>query len=214
MAAQLERRSRSIGALVDDAAIDRILEPIDLAGTTAFVAGIDAAKRDAATAAAIKRKRWGGEMRSMLSFLTTMVRRRELDTREARRKMARLAKALSEAMEVLRTDPGCEAAFVLAEMAFTRLRENMRDASSWTNERIAGEFLPLQYWTFTKRPKTTRTRLEHEKIVVGETVRFIQAVCMSWEFHTHGRASFAQCRMLKGRSGIDRLSNSRFNHRP
>ena len=52
----------------------------------------------------------------------------------------------------------------------------MKDARTWNNERIAGEFLPLQYWTFTKRPKMTRARLEHNTIVVGETVRFIQAV--------------------------------------
>ena len=133
-AAQLERRSRSIGAPVDDAAIDRILATVDLAGTTTILAGVEAAKLDPATAAKIKHARWYGEMRSMLSFLTAMVRRRNLNTRQAGKKMAKLEKALSEAKTVLKTDPAYEAALVLAEKALDRLQENMGDAMAWTKE--------------------------------------------------------------------------------
>ncbi len=175
-AAQLERRSRSIGAPVDDAAIDRILATVDLAGTTTILAGVEAAKLDPATAAKIKHARWYGEMRSMLSFLTAMVRRRNLNTRQAGKKMAKLEKALSEAKTVLKTDPAYEAALVLAEKALDRLQENMGDAMAWTKERIAGEYLPQQYWTFTKRPKMTRPKLTGGNVAEGETVRFIQVV--------------------------------------
>jgi hypothetical protein len=181
-AAQLERRSRSIGAPVDDAAIDRILATVDLADTTAILApGVDAAKFDAATSAEIKRMRWGGEIRSMLSFLTAMVRRRKLNTPQASRKMAKLAKALCEAKTVLKNDHANEAALALAEMALDRLQENMKGARDWTNERIAGEFLPAQYWTFTKRPKMTRPKMTRPRLAggavqVGETLKFIQAV--------------------------------------
>jgi hypothetical protein len=41
------------------------------------------------------------------------------------------------------------------------------NARAWNNERIAGEYLPLQYLMFGKKPTMTRG---------GETVRFIQAV--------------------------------------
>jgi hypothetical protein len=79
LATKLERLSRTIGAPVDDGAVDRVLATVDLAGTTGILApGVEAAKLDAATAAQIKRLRWGGEVRSILGFLTAMVRRREL----------------------------------------------------------------------------------------------------------------------------------------
>ena len=175
-AAELERLSYLIGAPVDDTAIDRILSSVDLIGTTGILMpGVEAEKLNAVTAAAIKRGRWGGEIRSMLSFLTAMLRRRELSTSQARTKIAKLANALSDATFVkLRNDPANEAALALAEMALRRLQEIMKDARAWTNERIAGEYLPLQYWTFTKRPTMSR---KSKKVPSGsETVRFVQAV--------------------------------------
>ena len=102
-AVQLEHRSRSIGAPVDDAAIDRILATIDLTGTTAILIYVPE-KLDAATAAAVKRMRWGGEMRWMLNFLKARVRQRKLSTPQARKKIKNLVKALSEAKTMLRTD--------------------------------------------------------------------------------------------------------------
>jgi hypothetical protein len=78
-APQLERLSRQIGEHVDDAAIDRILATVDLAGTTGILPpDYDASNLTAKKAAEIKRARWGGEIRSVLSFLTAMVRRRKL----------------------------------------------------------------------------------------------------------------------------------------
>jgi hypothetical protein len=168
-AAQLEGRSRSIGAPLDDTAIDRILETVDLAGTTAVLGGVDEANINAA---AIKRGR--GEIRSMLSFLTAMVHRRNLNTPQASKKMAKLAKALSQAKTVLKTEPAYEAALALAQMALDRLQENMKDAKAWTNQRIACEFLPAQYWTFSKPPKMTRP--SRYQPTYAEAVRFIKAV--------------------------------------
>jgi hypothetical protein len=78
----------------------------------------------------------------MLSFLTAMLRRRELSTSHARNKIAKVVDVLSHATIVrLRDDPANEAALTLAEMALGRLQDNMKDARDWTNERIAGEFL-------------------------------------------------------------------------
>jgi hypothetical protein len=88
-AAELERLSLTIGASVDDAAVDRILATIDLAGTTGILSpGVEADKLDAATATAIKCARWGPTIRWMLSFLTGIVRRPRVElvtgTREDR----------------------------------------------------------------------------------------------------------------------------------
>ena len=93
-ATELERQSRLIGAPpVDDAAIDRILATIDLAGTSAILApGVEASTLDAAHAAKIKRLSWSGQVRSMLSFLTAMVRRRKLSTAKARKKLTKAVK--------------------------------------------------------------------------------------------------------------------------
>ena len=174
LAAHLERRSRQIGASVNDAAIDRILATINLGGTTAILApGVVAEQLDNATAAATKRARWGGEVRSILSFLTAMVRRRKLSAPRHHKRMARAAKALSEATVLMENDPAYEAALALAEMALDRVQNSMEDAKAWTNERIAGEFLPKEYWIFTKRPTMTRVS---KTTTSGETVRFVRAV--------------------------------------
>jgi hypothetical protein len=165
-----------IGAPVDDTAVDRILATIDLAGTTAILSpGVEAEKLDAATATEFKRTRWGGAVRSMLGFLTALIRRRALSTSQARKKIAGLIDALSDPKVIkLGNDPANEAALALAEMALGRLHENMVDARAWTNERIAGEFLPRQYWTFTKRP--TPLRKSKKQPSGSEAVRFVQAV--------------------------------------
>jgi hypothetical protein len=197
LAAQLERRSRMIGAPVDDAAIDRILATVDLTGTTGILApGVEAATLNAGQASAIKRTRWQGEVRSMLSFLAAMVRRRKLNTSQARKKVATTAKALLQAKTVLKDDPAFEAALALAEMALNRVRENLVDARAWTTERIVGEFLPKQYlgMIFGKQPKMTRPSVARlsdktsrlrprlgEKLRISETMRFIQAVLSELE---------------------------------
>jgi hypothetical protein len=178
-AAQLERRSRLIGAPVDDAAIDRVLATVDLTGTTGILTpGTEVAKLDAETAAEIKRGIWGGEVRSTLSFLAATVRRRRLSTSQARKKVATAAKALSNAKIMLRHDPAIEAAFALAGLALDRVQENLADARSWTTERIVGEFLPQQYrgMIFGKQPKMTRPSMAGEELRISETMRFIQAV--------------------------------------
>ena len=181
-AAQLEHRSRSIGAPVDDAAVDRILATVDLAGTTAIRPGVDVAGIATATAAAIKRRRWGGEMRMMLSFLKAKVRRKNLSTPQIRKKIESLAQALSKTKTALETEPAYKAAITLAEMAIHRLKEDLDSSRAWTNELITGQYLPAQYWTF-KRPKKTRARLDRERgsIVEAETVGFIQAVLKELE---------------------------------
>lgn len=177
LATQLERLSRTIGAPVDDAAIDRILATVDLADATAILPGVDVAMIDTVTAAAIKRQRWGGEMGRMLSFLKAMVRRRNLSTPQICKKIENLAQALSKAKTALKTEPAYEAAITLAEMAIHDLQEDLKASKHWKNERLVGQFLASQYWTF-KRPKKTRARLDRERgrIVEAETVRFIQPV--------------------------------------
>ena len=130
MAARLERRSRSIGTPVDKAAIDRILETIDLAGKEPLLApDLDAAKIDVADAPKVKREFWGAQIRRELGFLTAMVPRRKLNTQRAINKTENLAKKLSETKTLLKTDPAYEAALLLAEEALVRLRENMYDAN-------------------------------------------------------------------------------------
>jgi hypothetical protein len=129
--------SCQIGAPVNDEAVDRILATIDLAGTTVLLPGIDVRKLDAPTTAAIKRARWGGSVRSMLSFLTATVHLRKLSTQEARKELAKLARAF-----VYTKDPANKVALALAKMALEQSQAKRIDARAWTNERIAGEFLP------------------------------------------------------------------------
>jgi hypothetical protein len=159
-AARLERLSRQIGAPVNDEAVDRILATIDLAGTTVLLPGIDAKMLGPSTTAEIKRYRWGGSMRSMLSFLGAIVHLRKLSTQEARKKISKLAKAFAQTGDQ-------EVALALAKMALEQSQAETIDASTWTNERIAGEFLPQQYYLFGKTPTMTRG---------GEAVTFIRAV--------------------------------------
>jgi hypothetical protein len=173
---QLDHLSRQIGAPVDDTTVDRILASIDLASTHAE---IDAAKLDARRATEIKRLRWGGQVRSMLSLVTALVRRRKLGTSQAPKKLAGAAKALSHANRMLKEDPAIEAALTIAKMMIVRVREDLEHAKTWTRERIAGEYLPTEYYgIFGRRPKMTRPRLAPGKseLEVPETIRFIQAV--------------------------------------
>jgi hypothetical protein len=174
LAAELERQSRLIGAPVDDAGIDRILATIDLSGIPGvLVSGVEASALDMRTIATIKRGRWGGAMRSMLSFVSAMSRRQKLDTLRTRRRIARIKALLSsDVMILLRSDPAHDAAFSLAELALERVRENTEDARRWTKEQIAGEYLPNQYLMF-KPLKMTRS---NPRTGSGEVVRFIQAV--------------------------------------
>jgi hypothetical protein len=174
LAAELERQSRLVGAPIDDAGIDRILEAVDLSGIPGIlIPGLEASAVDMRTIAAIKRGRWGGSVRSMLSFLATMSRRRKLDTVRARRRIARIKALLSsDVMTLLRGDPAHHAALALAELALERVRENTEEARRWTKERIAGEYLPNQYLMF-KQPKMTRS---NPLTGSGEVVRFIRAV--------------------------------------
>jgi hypothetical protein len=159
-AARLERLSRQIGVSVNDKAVDRILATIDISGTSVLLPGIDAANLDAATTAEIKRLRWGGSVRSMLSFLGAIVHLRKLNIQKGRREVARLARAFAQTNDR-------EVALALTKMALEQAQAKAIDARAWSNERIAGEFLPQQYWLFGKEPTMTRG---------GETVRFIQAV--------------------------------------
>jgi hypothetical protein len=192
-AAQLERRSRQIGAFIDDAAIDRILENIDLTGTTGILAaGVDAAKLNAGASATIKRLRWGGQIRSMLSILTAMVRRRKLSTARARKKLTGIVNALSAAKTCLRNDPAYDAALTLAEMLLTRVQDELNDAKSWTNERIAGEFLPAQFLTFTKGRRRQGAAERSQRAV--RQLDLCRPSCARWESHTVTKALSAQCR--------------------
>jgi hypothetical protein len=187
LATKLERLSRTIGASVDDKAVDRILATVNFAGTSGVLAaGVEAVKLDPATGAEIKRMRWGGEVRSILGLLTVMVRRRKLSTPRNRKKLNTAAKALNEAKIMLRSDPAYEAALALAEMSLERVQDNMQDARAWNNERIAGEFLPQQYWTFTKRPKKTRKSMATG---IAETVAFVQAVMRELEIIPYSEES-------------------------
>jgi hypothetical protein len=127
-AAQLERLSHQIGAPVDDEAVDRILAKIDLAGTTLLLPGIDAAKLDATTAAAIKRARWGGSVRSMLSFLGAIVHLRKVSTQEARKRIAKIARVVAQTEDQ-------EASLALAKMALEQAQAKVNDARTWNNER-------------------------------------------------------------------------------
>ena len=158
--ARLERLSRQIGVPVNDEAIDRILTTIDLAKTTVLLPGIDPAKLDAATIAAIKRLRWGGSVRSMLSFLGAIVHLRKLSIQKGRTEVVRLARAFAQTNDR-------EVALALAKIALEQAQAKAIDARAWSSERIAGEFLLQQYSLFGKEPTMTRG---------GETVRFIQAV--------------------------------------
>jgi hypothetical protein len=88
-------------------------------------------------------------------------------------KAIKAIKALSEAKIMLTSDPAYEAALALSEISLERLQDSMENARAWTNERIAGEYLPAQFWTFTKRPTKTRPS---ETTRGGETVRFVWAV--------------------------------------
>jgi hypothetical protein len=172
MAAKLERRSRSIGAPVDKAAIDRILETIDLAGKKAFlIPDPGAVKVGVADAAKVKYFCWGEQIRSDLGFLTAVMRRRKLNTRQAIKKTENIAKKMSEIKTVLKTDPAYEAALLLAEEALVRLQENTYDANTYTNERIAGGYLPKSYQHIFG-VKATMTR---SKEGISEAIRFIQA---------------------------------------
>jgi hypothetical protein len=175
LAAELARRALTISAPVDDAAVDRILATVDLAGTTAVLAqGVKAQNLDPATAVAFKRRRWGAEIRSTLSFLTTMVRCRKLNTQRARKKLTKLEDAFSEAKPLLKIDPSTEAALGLVEMGLDLLRANMEDGQIFTNACIASEYLPRQYWTFTKPPKMTRP--SRKQPMGGEALRYSEAV--------------------------------------
>jgi hypothetical protein len=175
-AARLERLSCQFGVPVDDESAERILATIDLAKTTVLLPGIDAAKLDATTAAAIKRARWGGSVRSMLSFLGAIVHLRKLSTREARKEIVKFAKTFAQTGDR-------KTALALAKMALEQAQAKAIDARAWNNERIAGEYLPTQYHVmFGKPPKKTRPKLARGKlrgkleVQESETVRFIQAV--------------------------------------
>jgi hypothetical protein len=174
---ELDRLSRFVGAPIDEAAVDRILKIISLVGTTGILApDVDAETLDEAIAAEIKRVRWGGALRTSLGFLTAIVRRRS-NASLARKEIARLKKAVSKAEIALREleelDQGNDATLALAAAALARLQDNIKEAWDWSDERIAGEFLPALYGIFGKRPKITRPgKTGHS----GETVRFVQAV--------------------------------------
>jgi hypothetical protein len=197
LAIQLERLSRTIGAPVDDAAIDRILATVDLAGTAGILAeSYEAAKPDldgstrifaegketnklsGSQVAEIKRWRRGGSVCSMLSFLKATVRQREMSTLRTRKAIVTAKASLSSgAMATLRSDPSYDASLKLAEMAIDRLQESLEGARAWTDERIAGEYLPNQYHgIFGKRPKMTRRKFVGEEVHISEAIRFIQAV--------------------------------------
>ena len=170
-AARLERLSRQIGMPVNDEAVDRILATIDLEGTTVLLPGVDAGKLEAATTAGIKWSRWGGSVRSMLSFLGAIVHLRKLSTPEARKKIAEFGRALVQTNDQ-------EVALAIAKMALEQAQANAVDARAWTNERIAGEYLPQQFHALTGNPpKMTRRKMgRDDRVEITPTMRFIHAV--------------------------------------
>jgi hypothetical protein len=104
------------------------------------------------------------------------VPRRKLNTQRAINKTENLAKKLSETKTLLKTDPAYEAALLLAEEALVRLRENMYDANTYTNEYIAGSYLPKSYTQiFGVEATTTRPKVVRGEVRKSETMRFIQA---------------------------------------
>ncbi len=153
------------GVAVDKAAVDRILPIISLTGTTGVLApGVDATALDAETAAAIKRTLWGGELLTILQFLACIVERRKLSTPKALEKVRKASSAGLSATDIALKvlDP------VSPDKLTAHVLQLMEHSREWTNEVIAGEFLPAQYSAiFWKRPTMTRG---------GEAVRFVQAV--------------------------------------
>ena len=178
-ATELERLSRTVGAPVDEKAIDRILEVIELAGKTGILAeGFDPATLDLSTTVEIKRFRWGADVRWMLSFLTARIHQRKLSTLRTRRAIAKAKKLLSSnEIAVLRSDQAYDAALKLAEMALERVQESLENARTLTDGRIAGQVLPKYYTQISsKKAVTTRKKIVDLTIRKSETMSFIQAV--------------------------------------
>jgi hypothetical protein len=177
-ASQLDRLPRKVGGRIDEAAINRILETLSLVGTEGILLeGVDARKLDPAIATEIKWLHWGGPIAGALQLLTNHIacearERRKASELRARKKVARALKALSEARIALReVGLGDETKLGAAATTLAFFRDNIK-GTRWTNERIAGEFLPSLYRISGKPPKLTRpSRTKHS----GETVRFIQA---------------------------------------
>jgi hypothetical protein len=163
---QLDHLLYRFAAPVDDAAIDRVLATFSLAGITGILArNVDAATLDEKTAAKIKRLRWGGAVKTMLGFLTAIVQRRERAAVLKRGRKSPVARQF--ARSVLKfLEPASD------DELFDRLLREAAQAREWTNERIAGEYLPQQYRAISgKEPSMPRRSDE-----MSEAVQFIQVV--------------------------------------
>lgn len=145
---KLDRLLSTLSASVEDGAAKRILETIKLKQPAIF---------------------YEGQVRMMLVFLLAIVRRREVSTAPARRKIAKAIRrarlpndATAIALRVLDPEIGAEGPARVLEQVL----ETVKHAALWTNERIAGEYLPLQFEAFFMK----------QRELGGETVLFIEAV--------------------------------------